>query len=420
MNSASAINRRAPAATGWTLWQTLRRFPRPVWVLFLGTFVNRLGTFVVPFLALYLTREGFTAGQVSLALGAFGFGHLLSTTVGGHLADTLGRRRTIVASMFGAAGSMLLLSSAHGLVALTLLTFLAGFVGEFYRPAATALLADLTLDEDRITAYAAFRFAINAGWAVGPAVAGFVAQHSYHWLFAGDAATSALFALIALAGLPREARSSPGNWRAVWRAPQSLIAACRQALGDPPFARLLTAALFAAVVFMQIFTVLGVDMRATGLPEKAYGAVLALNGVLIVCFEIPLSTVTRRCDAQRVIALGYGLIGLGAGWFACSQSTAHYAIGMALFTFGEMISMPTTMALVSRLAPSAMRGRYMGVYGLTWGLALTAGPPVGLALFAWNYATVWAVCLVAGIAGALIMLRRAGPRGTDAPAGPRL
>lgn len=416
MNSVETIQQSAAAGPA-TLWQTLRRFPRPLWVLFLGTFVNRLGTFVVPFLALHLTRVGFSAGQVSLALGAFGFGHLISTAIGGHLADTLGRRYTIFASMLGAAVSMLLLSTAQGLWALTFLTFLAGFVGEFYRPAATALLADLTVEEDRITAYAAFRFAINAGWAVGPAIAGFLAQHSYFWLFVGDAATSASFAVIALVGLPRESKGHAGHWCEIWQAPRSLLTSCREAFADRGFLRLLVAALFAALVFMQIFTVLGVDMKATGLPERAYGVVLALNGVLIVLFEIPLSTVIRRFGAERMIALGFGLIGVGAGWFGWAQSTGEYAVGMALFTFGEMISMPTTMALVSRLAPAHMRGRYMGVYGLTWGVALTVGPPCGMALFAWNYAAVWMVCLATGITALLIMVGRPGSRGNGGPGG---
>src|SRR5206468_7261999 len=98
-----------------TLLASLRALPRPAWILFAGVFLNKFGTFVVPFLTLYLTRRGFTTGDAALAIGAYGLGRLGATFVGGHLADTFGRRRTIVLSMVLAAVSMVLLSQARSL-----------------------------------------------------------------------------------------------------------------------------------------------------------------------------------------------------------------------------------------------------------------------------------------------------------------
>src|SRR5436853_7271031 len=81
------------------LLATLRSFPRPVWVLCGGAFLNKFGTFVIPFLALYMTRAGFSTTQAGLAIGAYGIGHFLASIIGGHLADTIGRRKTIILSM---------------------------------------------------------------------------------------------------------------------------------------------------------------------------------------------------------------------------------------------------------------------------------------------------------------------------------
>ena len=47
----------SPHSETETLWGLLRSFPRPVWVLFAGVFLNKFGTFVLPFLALYLVRD---------------------------------------------------------------------------------------------------------------------------------------------------------------------------------------------------------------------------------------------------------------------------------------------------------------------------------------------------------------------------
>ena len=42
----------------------LRTFPTAAWVLFGGVFINRFGTFVTPFLVIYLTRLGYSVAQL--------------------------------------------------------------------------------------------------------------------------------------------------------------------------------------------------------------------------------------------------------------------------------------------------------------------------------------------------------------------
>src|SRR6185436_20157649 len=168
----------------------------------------KFGTFVVPFLTLYLTRRGFSTSDAGLAIGAYGMGRMGAAFIGGHLADTLGWRKTIVLSMCSAALSMLLLSQARSLPAIVLLTGLASLTGEMYLPACGALLGDLVPPHQRVTAYAAYRMAFNAGWAFGPATAAFLATHSFLWLFLGDALTSVLFGIVAWCWLPRGIRSA--------------------------------------------------------------------------------------------------------------------------------------------------------------------------------------------------------------------
>lgn len=57
---------------GQGLLANLRALPRTAWVLFAGTFINRFGGFVVPFLTLYLTGQGYSTDAAGLAVGAYG------------------------------------------------------------------------------------------------------------------------------------------------------------------------------------------------------------------------------------------------------------------------------------------------------------------------------------------------------------
>jgi MFS family permease len=386
--------------------QTLSGFRRPVWFLLLGTFINRFGTFVIPFLTLHLGRLGYSARQSALALSAYGAGHLLASALGGHLADTIGRRRTILVSLFANAAGMLLLSQARGLGWLVALAFLTGLTGEFYRPASSALLADLVPANQRVIAFATYRFAINAGWTFGPAVGGFLARRAYFWLFLGDAATSAAFGLIALCLLPRDAQEARLGAGFLGEAVGSLKATARRAWADGRFVRLVVATFMVGLVFMQMLSTLGVDMLAGGESEQVYGLVLALNGALIVLGEIPLSGWTQRLPMRPVMAAGFALIGLGTTVYAWADASWQYALGMAISTGGEMLSMPVALAYLTQLAPEAMRGRYLGLYGLTWAAALACGPSLGMAVHAWQPAALWLSCGVVGATAAWVI---AGP-----------
>ncbi len=179
MKTQSPTRSDSSAPSRPSLWTTLKTFPRPVWIVFLGVFINRFGTFVIPFLTLHMTKMGYSLKQAGFALAAYGGGHLAAAMIGGHLADTIGRRNTIVLSMFSGGITMVCLSLAVELESIVALACLAGVTAEFHKPASSALLADLTSEKNRVTAFAAMRFAINAGWAIGPATAGFLAQHSY-------------------------------------------------------------------------------------------------------------------------------------------------------------------------------------------------------------------------------------------------
>jgi len=308
--------------------------------------------------------------------------------------------------MVGGAACMMALSQARSLWVLTALALLTGLMGEFYRPAGTALLADLVGENQRLTAFAAYRFAINAGFAFGPAVGACLARQSYFWLFVGDAATSALYGMIAALFLPDDKPRQ--DWRYVLNGVRSLREAGRAAAADRRFVQLLVASLAVGIVFVQMLSTFGLEVRAAGLPDQVYGLVLSLNGLLVVLFEIPLTAVTRRHSARGVIAFGFALIGCGTGLYAWAETAWQYALGMTVFTAGEIASMPVAMAYVVSLAPEDMRGRYVGLYGLTWATALVCGPALGTMLFAWNPAALWIGCCATGWLAAVIMLRDPG------------
>ena len=381
--------------TGTGLRSDLRALPRGAWILFFGTFLNKFGAFVLPFLAIYMTRLGFKATEAGLAIGAYGIGSLCASFLGGSLADRIGRRKTIVLSMFSGAITMVCLSQARSLNSIVVLSCLAGLTGELYRPASSALLTDLVPSGQRVTAFAAYRMAFNAGFAFGPATAGFLAKYSFTWLFIGDAATSVLYGIVAWFALPAGLRGQ--------RAENSVIETFRVVRDNPHFRRLLCSALVAALVFVQTFSTLSMVITKNGFAPSLYGVLISFNGLLVVLCELPITSVTRRFPVRRMIALGFLLIGAGFASNAIERTVPLLFLTMMIITFGEMLAMPLTGAFVADLAPSHQRGLYMGTYGLVWSVAFVCGPGLGLMLFAVSPVALWMTCGALGLLAAAII-----------------
>jgi len=374
----------------------MRAMPAAAWVLFGGTFVNRFGTFVLPFLILYLTRSGYSVAQAGFAVGMYGAGHLVSSIAGGHLADRIGRRNTIAISMFSSAAAMLALSQARGFVVIVAITFLVGMTTELYRPASHALLGDLVTPEQRVTAFGLYRFAVNLGIAAGPATAGFLAQRSFLWLFVGDAVTSLGYGAIAILFLPHGLRGAKKSER----FGEAIVVAAR----DRRYVTFLAATLCVTLVDFQMGSTFALYVQSQGFSTASYGMLISFNGLMIIVLELFITSWTQRMSPRPVIALGYFLSCLGFALTGLAHSFAALAATVVVWTLGEMIASPMAGAYATHLAPEQYRGRYMGMLVLMWSLGMMLGPPLGTLAFEHNATLLWTACGVLGFISAALAL----------------
>lgn len=378
------------------LWESVRSMPPAAWVLFGGSFVNRFGSFVLVFLVIWLTEEGYSPAQAGAAVSAYGVGALGASLLGGYLADRIGRRNAIAVSMFSAAATMLALSQAQTLWLVLVLSAGAGLTSELYRPASAALLADLIPTERRVTGYALYRLAINLGFAAGPATAGLLAERSFFLIFLGEAITSAAFGFAALLFLPEGTRSHRAE-----EEPGELLRAIR---ADRRFQLLLVASLLTAFVYFQQQGALPLHVVDEGFSFATFGLLISLNGLVVVLLELPLAAITQRRRRRPVIALGNLLVGLGFALTAWASDVPLLALTVVIWTLGEIVGSPVAQAYVADLAPLHLRGRYQGAWDLTFALALVFGPLVGTVVYAVNPTVLWLGCGVLGGLAALLVL----------------
>lgn len=384
-----------------TLWQDLKDLPGQYWILFSGTLINRFGHFVIPFLAIYLRQQGHSAGTMGVVIGAYGMGGLVAGPIGGYLADRLGRKHTMVISCVGGAIFMLALSLAKGVPMLMAATFLNGLFTAMYGPAVAAFIADLVPPELRVRAFSTQRLAINFGYAAGMAAAGFMARYSFSALFVIDAATTLVLGAAVFFGLkPRliPSNGAPTGWPYALRHMRTNVAFQLSALS----------CFLITLVFWQLSSSFGLQAtEGAGLDERTYGLLMALNGVMIVCLELPLTSFTRLFHAPRLMAAGYAVLGIGMGVNALGASLPVLVTSMVIFTIGEMMALPVGNSYLASLAPDDMRGRYQGMISITGSLGTLVGPSMGISLYQYNAPLLWILILVIAFLSAGLMLASA-------------
>lgn len=384
----------------------IRRLPPTVQVLIAGTFVNRAGSFIVPYLTLVLRREfRLDESTVALLVAGYGAGSLCSILVGGVLTDRLGRRRCLLLSLGGSGVTAVLLGLAPDIGVFLPLLLCFGFLADLYRPASSAIVADLLPSSQRAVGFAALRMATNLGFAIGMTTGGLVADWSWRALFIGDGLTTAGFGAIVLAKVP-ETRPQPAAGVAAGPAPSPWR--------DGLYLLLMSAGVLFGITFFADFTILPLTVTlAAGYPSVVYGALVGFNGLLIALFEVPITAAVSGFRRMRVAALGALLAALG---FAVNGLALHWGmflLGVVLWTLGEILAMPQQSSLVADWAPPAARGRYLSVYTATWSLGMAVHAPLLLPLHGLlGDAAFWPVVGLATLpaAAAFLVVDRLGDR----------
>ena len=376
--------------------------PPTYWLLWLGILINRLGTFVIPFLTLYLTSQrGVSVSHAALTVSLFGAGSFASQLVGGELADRLGRRPVLLISLFIAPIAMIVLGFARALPLIAFCTLILGFFTDLYRPALGAAVADLVPPSARTRAFGYQNWAVNLGFSLAPILAGFMARYNYLLLFVGDALTTLIFGVIVLARVPETRPIEAGHAAGI-----SMSERIHQVRREPLLLAFSVLALFIGSIYLQSYVALPLDMQAHGLTSSDFGMAIALNAIMIVAFSIQVSNAASnwsRFPAMAVAALFLG-IGFGLNLFTPGLLW-FYFLTVAIWTLGEITTSAVAPALIADLSPVELRGLYQGIFGSAWGLSFFIGPVLG----GWVYdhigaKALWFGCFIVGCVLALCFL----------------
>ncbi|MFG2488881.1 MDR family MFS transporter [Streptomyces virginiae] len=381
--------------------ESVSGLPRAFWWLWTSTLVNRLGAFVATFMALYLTLDrGYSASFAGLVVALHGLGGVISSLVAGVMTDRLGRRPTLLAAQASTAFSVALLGFMEHPAAIAAVALLVGMTSNASRPAVAAMMADIVRPEDRVRAFALNYWAINLGFAVSATAAGLIAEYSYLAGFLGEAVLTLACAVLVFVKLPesRPEGAPTGTGKGTGAEPAIGLGTV---LRDGRFMGVVGLSFLISLIFTQGSVGLPVAMGAAGFSPADYGLVVAVNGVLIVLLQIPVTAFIEHRDPQKLLVISALLAGYGFALTAFAGPVWAYALTVCVWTLAEIVNSPTQMGLVVQLSPVHGRGRYQGVYNLSWAVAALVAPLMaGFVIDRYGADLLWAATGVLGTVAA--------------------
>ncbi|URN17269.1 MULTISPECIES: MDR family MFS transporter [Streptomyces] len=382
-----------------SLVATFGGLPAGFWWLWSAQLINRACGFVMPLLAFYITDELHrSAAFAGAVVAAIGVGSLVAGPLGGILADRLGHKPTLVGAQAATAVSMVALAYARSPWALLLGAFVVGVVNNATRPAHNALIAEVIPPSDQSRAYSLNFWAINIGFSVAMLSVGLVSVTGYVALFWLNGATLLIGALLIAIRVPgRRPVASPTDTED------------REGFGsvlrDRTFVAFVAAEFLVLTILMQSESGLPIAMGLDGFSPSTFGQVAALNGIVIATVQLPLTRYYKRFPESWVLAGSSALIGIGYSVLLLGHSAWIYGASIVVWTLGEIGNTPTSFAIVARISPEHLRGRYQGLYQVAWtGSAVVAPLIGGWVIHTWGAAPLWIGCLVVGLAAAAAQL----------------
>ncbi|MBA2174572.1 MFS transporter [Halobacillus locisalis] len=369
-----------------------------------------------PFMTIFFERS-FGKDYAGLLLVLSQAFSVMASLIGGYCADRFGRKKMMVYAALGECASFVLFALANSpWIDSPVMTFIAfsllGVFGALYWPASHAMVADVVPEKHRADVFAVFYTSINIAVVIGP-ILGSVLFYTYRFemLISGVVLTALLAWLLAhfldetTTIKERVKEKGKGPITVIWDELKDYRVIAR----DKTFLLFIIAGILVAQTFMQLDLLIAVytsevvqnqnlltigDWSLTLNGERAFGLVLAENGLLVALFTVAVTKWMNRFKEKRVFIFSSLLYAIGITLYGLTDSIWVFILAMALFTFAELMVVGIQESFISKIAPEDMRGQYFSTASLRFTLGRLLAP---ISLIISNYTSYTVTFAILGV-----------------------
>ncbi|RKY93039.1 MAG: hypothetical protein DRQ13_09895 [Ignavibacteriae bacterium] len=386
-------------------WSGLKNIPRNIWLLAIGSLINRAGMMVLPFIALYAVEElEVSISEAGLILACFGAGAFISAPFAGRLSDRFGSLRLMIISLFGSGFFLFIYSFVGDFILFLALSFIWGIISEAFRPASMSFISQEITSDRRKTAFALNRLALNLGMSIGPVLGGILSTINFKLLFYVDGVTSIAAGFFLLfSGIKVHQPNISNSKEDEVSIENNQISVFNNRI----FIYFLLALIPVEIVFFQHVGALPIFIvEDLGFIKTTFGLLMAVNTVLIIIVEVPLNDAMRKWTHWQSLSLGALLAAIGFGMLVYADGLFLLIFSVITWTFGEMILFPAAGDYVAEISPKEKSGEYMGYLQMTFSLSFILGPLFGTKVLEdFGSDILWSLIFILGITSAAMMMK---------------
>ena len=358
---------------------------------------------VLPFLTLYMTsKEGLSAGDAGLVIAVYGAGALVTAPLSGKLSDKIGPLMLMKLSLIATGLFLFVYSLVNQYYLILVLTFVLAIINESFRPANLSIISQVVTQKQRRSAFALNRLAINLGMSIGPVIGGVLTLINFSLIFYIDGLTSILAGIFLIFAKWHPVKTETDNSKTII---DEIVHS--HVLKDKKYILFLLFILPIPLIYFQHLGAFPLFLvHDLGFATSVYGAVFAINTIMIIFIEVPLNSLMNDWNEKKSLAIGALLTGIGFGAMALATNLTLIIITTIIWTFGEMIFFPVSASHVSSLAPEKKRGEYMGYFQMMFSIAFLFGPWLGTLVFEfYGAAVLWTATFILGLTSALLLIK---------------
>lgn len=348
--------------------------PKQVWLLIIGTLINTIGnSFLWPLNSIYIhdhLGKSLTVAGVVLMLNSLAgvFGNL----VGGFLFDKLGGYKAILIGVVLNLGSISLLTVWHDWPQYVIFLAMLGFSGGIVYPALYAIAGSAWPEGGR-KAFNSIFLANNVGVAIGPALAGIIADFQFEYVFYANLTFYALFLILVVTAFKRfdtnqvTTKSIANEARDREKGPIVAIAILSISL------------IICWLSYSQWSATISSYTQGLGMSLSQYSLLWTINGFLIVAVQPIIKPLITRWEKKikHQLVLGLVLMSASFGVVYFAQDFKMFVAAMVILTFGEVFFTPVIPLIANKLAPQGQQGFYQGLVNSASTVGRMIGPVLG-------------------------------------------
>ncbi|WKL48813.1 MFS transporter [Flavobacterium pectinovorum] len=380
------------------------QFSVEVKVLAITTFINRIGAMVVPFLSKYMMEQlHFTYGQIGWVMVFFGVGSFIGTWISGKLSDKIGFYKVMVFSLFTSGLIFILLQFLTTFYSFCFGVLLLTTVSDMYRPAMLVSLDTYATKNERTKALSLIRSSVNLGFMFGPLIGGIIITVlDYTFLFYIDGLTCILSILLFAIYVKEKKLPFKLNSFKYLKEGNSI-------LQDKPFLIHLVVTLITGILFFQMFTTLSLYYKEVfNFTSVESGLFLALNGVLILLFELSIVSYVESKNINKLLMVSYGVLAMAVSYlFLLIEHSIFALIAMMVFmTIGIMLTFPFANSFVKNRSLKKQEGKFMAAFTMSYSVAHILSTKTGMTIVTdYGYKVNWVFLTCLGFVGFLLAYR---------------